>query len=43
MIRLVIRNPMIMKKIPKHVPDAGSYATVTVLVDERPDWRVFVI
>ena len=22
---------------PKHVPDAGSYAPITVLVDERPD------
>jgi hypothetical protein len=21
----------------KHVPDAGSYAPVTVLIDERPD------
>jgi hypothetical protein len=26
-----------MKEIVKHVPDAGSYAPVTVLVDERPD------
>jgi uncharacterized protein (DUF302 family) len=37
MIRLVIGNPLIMKEIAKHVPDAGSYAPVTVLVDERPD------
>jgi hypothetical protein len=21
----------------KHVPDAGTYASVTILVDERPD------
>jgi len=26
-----------MKEMAKHVPDAGSYAPITVLVDERPD------
>ena len=26
-----------MKEMAKHVPDAGSYAPVTILVDERPD------
>ena len=26
-----------MKEMAKHVPDAGSYAPVTVLVDERTD------
>ena len=36
-IRLVMGNPLIMKEMVKHVPDAGSYAPVTVLVDERPD------
>jgi uncharacterized protein (DUF302 family) len=36
-IRLVIGNPLIMKEMAKHVPDAGSYAPVTVLVDERDD------
>jgi hypothetical protein len=30
-------NPLIMMEMAKHVPDAGSYAPVTVLVDERPD------
>jgi hypothetical protein len=30
-------NPLIMKEMTKHVPDAGSYAPVTILVDERPD------
>ena len=34
-IRLVIGNPLIMKEMAKHVPDAGAYAPVTVLVDER--------
>jgi uncharacterized protein (DUF302 family) len=37
MIRFVIGNPLIMKEMVKHVPDAGSYAPVTVLVDERSD------
>jgi uncharacterized protein (DUF302 family) len=37
MIRLIIGNPLIMKEMAKHVPDAGSYAPVTVLVDERQD------
>jgi uncharacterized protein (DUF302 family) len=36
-IRLVIGNPLIMKEMAKHIPDAGSYAPVTVLVDERAD------
>ena len=36
-IRLVMGNPLIMKEMVKHVPDAGSYAPVTVLIDERPD------
>src|SRR5882762_5589624 len=37
MIRFVIGNPLIMREMAKRVPDAGSYAPVTVLVDERPD------
>ena len=36
-IRFIIGNPLIMKEMAKHVPDAGSYAPVTVLVDGRPD------
>lgn len=36
-VRLLIGNPLIMKDMVKHVPDAGSYAPVTVLIDERPD------
>lgn len=36
-VRFVIGNPLIMKEMVKHVPDAGSYAPVTILVDERPD------
>jgi uncharacterized protein (DUF302 family) len=37
MVRIVIGNPLIMKEMVKHVADAGSYAPVTVLVDERAD------
>src|SRR6266403_2633605 len=37
MIRFVIGNPLIMRQMVPHVPDAGSYAPVTVLIDERPD------
>ncbi len=36
-VRLLIGNPLIMKEMAKHVPDAGSYAPVTILVDERPE------
>jgi uncharacterized protein (DUF302 family) len=36
-VRLVIGNPLVMKEMAKHVPDAGCYAPVTVLVDERGD------
>lgn len=36
-IRLVVGNPLIMKEMVRHVPDAGSYAPVTILIDERPD------
>jgi hypothetical protein len=35
--RFLIGNPLIMKEMAKRVPDAGSYAPVTILVDERPD------
>jgi uncharacterized protein (DUF302 family) len=37
MVRLVIGNPLVMKEMAKRVPDAGSYAPVTILVDERSD------
>ena len=36
-LRFLIGNPLIMKEMAKHIPDAGSYAPVTVLVDERVD------
>ncbi|HTZ48429.1 MAG TPA: DUF302 domain-containing protein [Verrucomicrobiae bacterium] len=37
MLRLVAGNPLIMKQMVKHVPDAGSYTPVTILIDERAD------
>jgi uncharacterized protein (DUF302 family) len=36
-VRLVIGNPLVMKEMARDVSDAGSYAPVTVLVDERGD------
>jgi uncharacterized protein (DUF302 family) len=36
-VRFVIGNPLIMKEMVKHVPNAGSYAPMSILVDERPD------
>jgi uncharacterized protein (DUF302 family) len=36
-IRFLIGNPLTMKEMAKHVPDAASYAPVTILVDERTD------
>ena len=37
MVRLILGNPLIMQQMARNVPDAGSYAPVTVLVDERSD------
>lgn len=34
-IRFVIGNPLIMMAMARHIHDAGSYAPVTLLVDER--------
>lgn len=36
-MRFLIGNPLIMKQMVEHVPEAGSYAPVTILIDERPD------
>jgi uncharacterized protein (DUF302 family) len=35
--RFLIGNPLIMKEMAKHVPEAASYAPITLLVDERSD------
>jgi uncharacterized protein (DUF302 family) len=36
-LRLIVGNPIIMSSMVEHVPDAGSYAPVTILIDERAD------
>jgi hypothetical protein len=36
-IRFLIGNPVTMRKMTELVPDAGAYAPITMLVDERPD------
>jgi uncharacterized protein (DUF302 family) len=36
-LRFVVGNPLIMKEMAKVVPDAASYAPVTILIDERAD------
>ena len=37
MVRLIMGNPLIMQSMARLVPDAGSYAPVTVLIDQRQD------
>jgi hypothetical protein len=34
-LRFIIGNPVIMREMVRGTPDAGSYAPVTVLIDER--------
>ena len=36
-LRFLIGNPLVMQQMVRHVPDAGSYAPVTVLIDERAE------
>jgi uncharacterized protein (DUF302 family) len=36
-VRFIIGNPLIMKEMVRHVPNSGSYAPVTIVVDERSD------
>ena len=36
LIRLIAGNPVTMGEMTRHVPDAGSYAPVTILVQELP-------
>jgi hypothetical protein len=36
-LRLVVGNPLIMKEMARTVPDAASYAPVTILIDQRAD------
>jgi len=34
LVRIIAGNPLIMKEMTRHVPDAGSYAPVTLLIYE---------
>jgi hypothetical protein len=36
-LRLVVGNPLIMRQMVEQVPDAASYAPVTLLIDSRSD------
>lgn len=36
-LRIVLGNPILMSQMARYVPDAASYAPVTLLIDERPD------
>lgn len=36
-VRVIMGNPLIMQSMARLVPDAGSYAPVTVLIDQRQD------
>src|SRR5262245_39366319 len=36
-LRLLVGNPLVMREMARAVPDAASYAPVTILVDERAD------
>jgi uncharacterized protein (DUF302 family) len=42
-LRAVIVNPLIMKQMLEHMPDAGSYAPVTILIDERATAYTFLM
>jgi len=37
LVRLIAGNPVTMGQMTRHVPDAGSYAPVTILIQETPD------
>jgi uncharacterized protein (DUF302 family) len=36
-VRIIAGNPLIMKQMVQHLPDAGSYAPITILVYESHD------
>jgi len=37
LVRLLAGNPVTMGEMTRHLADAGSYAPVTILIQERPD------
>jgi hypothetical protein len=36
LVRLIAGNPVTMEQMTRHVPDAGSYAPVTILLEQTP-------
>jgi uncharacterized protein (DUF302 family) len=36
LVRLIAGNPVTMEQMTRHVPDAGSYAPVTILLQQMP-------
>ena len=42
LVRLIAGNPVTMGQMTRNVPDAGSYAPVTILVEETSDGRTRV-
>jgi hypothetical protein len=36
LVRLIAGNPVTMGQMTRHLPDAGSYAPVTILIEELP-------
>ena len=37
LVRLIAGNPVTMGQMTRHVPDAGWYAPVTILIEETPE------
>jgi uncharacterized protein (DUF302 family) len=42
LVRIIAGNPVTMGQMTRHVADAGSYAPVTILVEEKPDGGIQV-
>jgi hypothetical protein len=42
LVRLIAGNPVTMGQMTRHVADAGSYAPVTILIEETPDGGTWV-
>ena len=42
LVRLIAGNPVTMGEMTRHVADAGSYAPVTILIQQMPDGRTRV-
>jgi hypothetical protein len=37
LVRILVGNPLIMRRMAEHVADAGAYVPVTILIEERRD------